>query len=158
MRIVSWNVNGLRAAHRKEELAKFIKKQDADILLLQETKGKAKQFEKISEEFPQYDTYYQEAEKAGYSGVATWVKKDLGKHVVAVGMDGWNDVEGRVLRLDMNGYTIFNIYFPNGGKSPEAWEEKLVFYEHVLKRINTLRKQGRNIIFAGRCELCASRN
>lgn len=149
MKIVGWNVNGIRAVHRKEELAPFIEKHDPDIVCMQETKARGEQLGKINEAFPDYIKYYHAAEKAGYSGVAIWVHERIGEHEVSTGMPDYDDNEGRVIRLDFKHYTVFNVYFPNGGKSQEAWEDKLVFYDRFLKYINELRKIGRDVLFTG---------
>ena len=64
-------------------------------------------------------------------------------------MQGWNDHEGRVMQFDHGNLCFLGVYFPNGGKSDEAWQEKLQFYDHFLIHINRLRGQGKNIIFCG---------
>ncbi len=68
-------------------------------------------------------------------------------------MPNFADTEGRISQLDFSQhnteYSILNIYFPNGGKSPDAWEGKLVFYEKFLNYTNQLRKEGKEVIWAG---------
>lgn len=150
MKIISWNVNGIRALERKENLDEFLTKHNPDVFLIQETKSKEEQITKIIEKYSNYDQFYQSAQKPGYSGVAIWVRKKLDHaHVVQGAIDNRDDEEGRVIRVDVNGYTIFSIYFPNGGKSEEAWEDKLIFYEHFLKTVDKLREEGRKVIWAG---------
>jgi exodeoxyribonuclease-3 len=149
MKMISWNVNGIRAVERKEELARFIDKHAPDVFFIQETKSQPDQVTKIIEAYPQYAQYYHSAEKKGYASVAAWVHTDLGEHTIHVGMPGWEDTEGRVIRVDIGDWSLFGVYFPNGGKSPEAWEEKLEFYEHFLGHVEDLRKKGRKVLWSG---------
>jgi exodeoxyribonuclease III len=150
MRIVSWNVNGIRAVERKENLGSFLEKYHPDIFCIQETKAQEEQLDEIDKKYDTYQKYYQSAEKRGYSGTSIWVKNTYSVLQTSVGMPGWNDSEGRVLRVDLENCIILTIYFPNGGKSPEAWEEKLRFYDHFLEYVEKLRaEQNKNIIFCG---------
>ena len=146
MIISSWNVNGLRAAARKGALSEWIAKQNADILCMQETKANADQLAALDDTFPEYDKEYHAGEKAGYSGVATWTKNldTTTKRGLEAG-----DPEGRIIRTDFDDWSLLNIYFPNGGKSSEAWAYKLVFYEQILAYMNALRNQGRKVIMCG---------
>lgn len=151
MNIYSWNVNGIRAVERKGALQEFLDAETPEILFLQETKAHRDQLSEFLTEHPQYYQYYHSAEKKGYSGVSVWLKKEVvpSDHVIFRGMEGWNDHEGRVIRADIQDYSFLGVYFPNGGKSPEAWEEKLVFYEHFLSHVNDLREKGRKVIWTG---------
>jgi len=149
MNIISWNVNGLRAVEKKGELESFIKKHSPDVILFQETKLQEDQTEPIKKKYAQYIQYYQCAQKKGYSGVSIWVKQTIPSTLFEKGLDHRDDHEGRIISVDVNGYIIFSCYFPNGGKSEAAWEDKLVFYEDFLKHVNTLRTKGKKVIFAG---------
>ena len=146
MIISSWNVNGLRAVARKGVLGEWIEKQDADVLCMQETKASAEQLAFLEDAFPAYTKEYHIGEKAGYSGVSTWTRgiKTETRRGLASG-----DPEGRVLRSDLGEWTLLNIYFPNGGKSPEAWDYKLAFYDTILATMNELRAEGRKVIMCG---------
>lgn len=148
MIISSWNVNGLRAAARKGELKTWLEKSRADIACIQETKGNAEQFAFLDEEFPDYEKAYRSAQQKGYSGVSIWTR-DIGAHDSIEGLNGDDDPEGRALRLDFGEWTLLNIYFPNGGKSDEAWRYKLEFYETVQRHMNELRKAGRQVLVVG---------
>lgn len=148
MHIFSWNVNGLRAVERKGVLQDFIQTYVPDIILFQETKLQKDQTEPFLKKYPDYDQFYHQAEKKGYSGTSTWVRKGRSPHF-ETGMMDFEDTEGRIIRTDIKDFSIFNIYFPNGGKSPEAWKGKLIFYETFLQHINTLREQNRKVIWAG---------
>ena len=148
MRIYSWNVNGLRAVHKKEALQTFIQKEKPDVLLLQEIKGKEEQFEEIKEAYD-FQYFFNPAEKAGYSGVAIWVKPSLTVSANKKGMPKWKDGEGRVIRVDIDTYSVISVYVPNGGKSEEAYKEKLTFYTLLNNYGKQLQKEGRNVIIGG---------
>ena len=150
MKLISWNVNGIRAVDRKGELDLLIKRENPEILMLQETKAHPDQLSKHLVNHPKYIQFYHSAEKKGYSGTSIWVdRKFEEKCIFSSGMPGFKDIEGRISRLDLEKSTYLNIYFPNGGKSDEAWKGKLVFYEKFLKYVNKLRKSGRTVIWAG---------
>jgi len=151
MKIISWNVNGIRAVERKGELQVLLAQENPDILFLQETKAKPEQLSDLLTQNELYYQYYHSAEKAGYSGVSAWVNKKFTttEPVVITEMPGWTDIEGRLIQVDISQRSFIGVYFPNGGKSPEAWQEKLRFYDHFLNYINTLRKAGRKVIWCG---------
>jgi exodeoxyribonuclease-3 len=150
MKIISWNVNGIRAVERKGALDEFLQTHDPDIFLLQEIKAKDNQLSKELREHPEYHQFYHPAEKPGYAGTGIWIKKNgHGEVVFTTGMPDYDDDEGRVSRVDFQEWSVLGIYFPNGGKSPEAWEGKLVFYDHFLEYVNSLRNEGRKVVWAG---------
>ncbi|MCF7917639.1 exodeoxyribonuclease III [Candidatus Gracilibacteria bacterium] len=159
MKIASWNVNGIRAIERKGELDRFLKAYKPDILLLQETKAKSDQLSAELTEHPEYEQFYHSAEKPGYAGTAIWIKKELlipgSKNSQNPGLDfqtgmpNCNDDEGRISKIDIGAWSVLGIYFPNGGKSPEAWKGKLEFYEQFLSYVNILRSEGKKVIWAG---------
>lgn len=149
-------MNGLRAVHKKGEFSSFMEKNSPDILCLQETKSTADQVSFLEDEFPEYVKYYVSAEKKGYSGVSIWVKNELG--VSPQFFEGMEDfyhcTEGRVARVDLHHLVIFSVYFPNGGKSEEAWKEKLIFYKQFLQYIQHLEERGKTVIFCGDINCC----
>jgi exodeoxyribonuclease-3 len=158
MKIITWNVNGLRAVERKGELDKLLKKKKPDILLLQEIKGKTEQFSKWLTENEEYQQFYHSAEKPGYAGTGIWVEKKFFNSLKDVEFKTTvpkapNMDEGRVshltFKIKRTTYDILSIYFPNGGKSEQAWTEKLVFFDKTLDYMNKLRKQGHNVIVGG---------
>ena len=155
MKIISWNVNGLRAIERKEALQEFIDLHAPDIWCIQETKAKPEQLAHLKTTFTDYTQFYHSAEKAGYSSTGIWVRSchpelDSGSINFIAGMPN-NPVnnEGRVARVDIDKLSILGVYFPNGGKSDQAWEDKLIFYERFLDYVNDLREQGQNVIWGG---------
>ncbi len=158
VRIITWNVNGLRAVERKGELDNLIKKESPDILLLQEIKGKPEQFSRWLTENESYQQFYHSAKKPGYAGTGIWVERKLfndlknAKFKTTV-PKAPNADEGRVAHLSFcyNGkiYDILSIYFPNGGKNEQAWLDKLIFFDKVLDYMNKLRKEGGEVIVGG---------
>ncbi|NCO05310.1 MAG: exodeoxyribonuclease III [Candidatus Magasanikbacteria bacterium] len=151
LKLISWNVNGIRAVERKEELQKFIEKHNPDVLFIQETKSREEQVQTIIEKYSEYDQHYYDAEtKKGYAGTAVWIKKSLGhEYIVSRGMDTTHAKEGRLIQVECDGYALIGVYFPNGGKSPAAWEDKLMYYKDFHTHINILRKQHKKVIWCG---------
>lgn len=151
MRIYSWNVNGIRAVHNKRALSQFIKKENPDVILLQETKAKEEQLPDELQDSA-YTCFYNSAEKAGYSGVAIWMhtrNKKILKDFSA-GMPKWNDTEGRVAQCEFtNKKIVITVYVPNGGKSEEAYKEKLEFLNTLAAYAKKLQKDGYQVIIGG---------
>src|SRR5215208_3214851 len=154
MKIITWNVNGLRAALGKDAL-KWVWEQQPDVLCLQEIKVRPDQLRDEQRSFPGYDVIWNPAEKAGYSGVATFLRSpSLG---LRLGMDApLFDIEGRIIstlhpgfRLSTGLLRLFNVYFPSGQRGRERVEYKLNFYAHLLSLCNQSLKSGENIIITG---------
>lgn len=146
-KILSWNVNGIRAVHRKNFMDWFLKEQP-DILCIQETKA---QDEQIPEEIATtagYEIYVSSAERKGYSGVAILTNKKVKHSNKGFGIEKF-DNEGRILELEFGDVTLFNIYFPNGRLSGERLQYKMDFYDAFLKHADGLRKQGKKLIICG---------
>ncbi len=148
--LVSWNVNGIRAAEKKGFLP-WLKASNYDIVSVQETK--VSQEVKLNPELvtpPGYNSYWDYAEKKGYSGVASYVKSDfLPKKIITDFNDQTLAKEGRLLELDYGDFSLFNIYFPNGKRDGERLKYKLDFYQHFLAYIAKLKKAGKGVIFCG---------
>lgn len=154
MRIISWNVNGIRAVEKKWELSNIISMYNPDILFLQEIKWTPDKFSSSINNPLWYEAFYNPAEKAWYAGTGVWIKNDLKKYVhsIQTGFE-WDPTanEWRVVHLILEKwdttYDIFGIYFPNGGKSEEAWQWKLVFYREFSKRMDELRALGHIVLW-----------
>ncbi|MCC7004517.1 exodeoxyribonuclease III [Candidatus Nomurabacteria bacterium] len=148
MKIISWNVNGIRAWQKKGYFDWFLK-ESPDILCLQETKAHPEQ---LSQEMlnPQgYFVYFDHSKaKKGYSGVAVYTKVKPESVEYGVGKEKY-DQEGRLLLLKFKKFTLLNVYFPNGGGGPERLKYKMEFYDEFLKLIEKLTKNGEKIIFCG---------
>lgn len=158
MKVITWNVNGIRAVERKKEIQKLVSEQAPDVLMLQETKGNPEQFSNFLVAHPDYQQFYASAEKAGYAGTSIWVQSEaadsLGQLTFNTEMPGNpNANEGRIAHLSFSNkgepWDILSIYFPNGGKSEQAWQEKLVFYDRTHDYMNALRKQGHVVLVGG---------
>ena len=108
LRLISWNVNGLRAVVAKD-FAETFKRLDADFFCLQETKMQAGQ---LDLEFDGYRSYWNYAEKKGYSGTAIFTRKEPLNVTLGIGIDE-HDHEGRVITLEMENFYLVNVYVPN---------------------------------------------
>ncbi len=130
MRIVSWNVNGIRAAYRKG-FAQWFGAEDADIVCLQETKAQEDQLDEAVLHAEGYRSYWSAAEKKGYSGVGVYTRQE--PLTVDTSFHKRFDAEGRVLRLQYPGFVLYNIYFPNGKRSADRLKYKMAFYRAIFK-------------------------
>lgn len=147
IKILSWNVNGYRAALTKG-FHKFLETSGADIVGLQEIKARPEQLEPEDMAFAGYKSGWCPAERKGYSGVAAFYKTPPLSVSCGMGIAKY-DVEGRVIALEYPTFHLLNVYFPNGGQGPERLAYKLNFYEAFLEYIEALRKTGKAIIFCG---------
>lgn len=142
MRIVSWNVNGLRAVARKELLYPLFVELKPDILLLQETKAEPQQLPDTVRNVPSFTSYFNAAQtRPGYSGTGIYSKSKPHTVTYGIGKEHY-DQEGRVITAFYENLTVCNIYFPNGGQGPERLAYKFDFYEAFLEYIERLREQG----------------
>ncbi len=148
LKIISWNVNGLRAVIKKD-FTKIVHDLDPDILLLQETKLQEDQRTDEMIDLHSYKSFWSYSTiKKGYSGVAAYSKPEP-ERVVTSFLRPEFDNEGRVIQLDYKDFILFNIYFPNGQMSDERLRYKLDFYDWFLTYANKLRDQGKNLIITG---------
>lgn len=145
--LLSWNVNGIRAVHKKGFL-EWLEQEAPDVLCLQETKAAPDQLPKSLVRLPGYRTFWSAAQRKGYSGVAVYTKLQPEAVSTSLGIDRF-DMEGRLIRLDFEDFTLFNVYFPNGKKDQERLEYKLAFYDAFLDTIEGLRKTNDRLIFCG---------
>ncbi len=128
MKLISWNVNGIRACLTKG-FADFFKQEDADIFCLQETKC---QPEQIELEFEGYKSYWNSAEKKGYSGTAIFTKKEPINVTYGIGKEE-HDKEGRVITLEYKDFYIVTIYTPNSKKELERLEYRMTWEDEIRK-------------------------
>lgn len=147
LKLLSWNVNGYRAALKKG-FGDFLLGSGADILGLQEVKACPEQLGEGDADFKGYGSAWNCAERKGYSGVAAFFKKQPLEITKGFGEPRF-DSEGRVLTLAYEEFYLLNVYFPNGGQGPERLKYKLDFYEAFLDHIEALRKTGKAVIFCG---------
>jgi exodeoxyribonuclease-3 len=130
IRLVSWNVNGVRAALNKGALTSLAMLKP-DILCLQELKAKPEQIPAELMEWPGYTPYVFSAERPGYSGVAVFSRHPALAARYGLGIERY-DREGRSILLDFPEFKLFNCYFPNGGQGPERLRFKMDFYDDML--------------------------
>jgi exodeoxyribonuclease-3 len=147
MKLVSWNVNGIRAAWRKG-FPEFVAAQDPDVLCIQETKIQEEQLTAELRDLAGYRSYWSMAERKGYSGVATYTKPAPLRVGVTFGSPAL-DTEGRVLHTEYEDFHLFNGYFPNSGMGPERLAHKMKFYDEFLSLTERLRKDGKGVIVCG---------
>lgn len=147
MKIISYNVNGVRAATKKG-LLEWIGTNDFDIVCLQETKAMKEQAPLALIEEMGYKHYWHSAEKKGYSGVATFCKKEPTQVIAGCGIEKY-DREGRILRTDFGDWTLLNIYFPSGSSGEERHAFKLEFLNDIYDWVNELRKERPKMIVLG---------
>ena len=143
-KFISWNVNGIRAIEKKGFLDWFQKTQP-EILALQETKAHKEQLSKKLLNVAGYISYWNSAEKKGYSGVAVFVKQKPLNVFYGFGEKA-KDKEGRTLVLEYEDFYFINIYFPNGGMGPERLKFKLNFYKEFLEYSKKLIQTGKMVI------------
>jgi exodeoxyribonuclease III len=146
-KLLCWNVNGVRAIKTKGFFDWF-HKESPDILCLQETKVQPDQLEADLKEPNGYHTYWAYPERKGYSGVAVFTKEkpldiryDFGDTTI--------DIEGRVIIAKYPGFTLFNVYFPNGKQGPERLNYKMTFYDIFLKYADSLKAKGDKLVICG---------
>jgi len=148
MRLVSWNVNGLRSLAKDGYWESFLKGVKPDIFGLQETKASPDQ---LSEEFLSpagYSAFFSSSEvRKGYSGVALYSKIEPLKVIYGMGIKEF-DQEGRLVGAEYEDFWLLNVYFPNAGRGPERLDYKLRFYDAFLSFAEKLREQ-KPVIFCG---------
>jgi exodeoxyribonuclease-3 len=148
MKILSWNVNGLRAVLSKAALAD-VKNLLPDILCLQEIKARQDQLtDEQAKEFSDFQGYWNPAERPGYSGVASFCKETPDLLDFSLGEERF-DVEGRSIRMDYGNLVLFNLYVPNGQRDQDRLNYKLDFYARLLEICDDLHSEGKQIIIFG---------
>ena len=133
MRLISWNVNGIRACVNKG-FEEFFKQIDADIFCIQETKCQPGQ---IALEFEGYISYWNSAEKKGYSGTAIFTKQKTIKVQYGIGIEE-HDKEGRVITLEYENFYMVNIYTPNSKRELERLDYRQIWEDEIRKYILNL--------------------
>lgn len=146
-RLISWNVNGIRAAQKKGFLS-WLQSETADVVCVQETKAKTDQLDEALRTPEGWHAHWFSAERKGYSGVATFSRQAPISVRTGFGEPRF-DCEGRVLETEFPEYTLFNVYFPNGGQGPHRVKYKLEFYDALLRHCSGLMAQGTKVIICG---------
>lgn len=141
MKIITWNVNGLRAVIRKDSFLPMVHALSPDILLLQETKATEEQIPDEARNIAGYTSLFNASRtRAGYSGTGIYTKLKPIEVAYTIGKPEY-DQEGRIITAFYDKFTVSNVYFPNGGQGPERLAYKLEFYEYFLTYMQKLRKK-----------------
>ncbi len=147
IKMLSWNVNGIRAAYKKGFLDWF-NQAKPDILCLQETKAHKEQLPDELINIEGYNSYFCSGERKGYSGTAIYTREKPVEIKTGFGIERF-DSEGRILIARYPDFVLFNIYFPNGKASPERLKYKMDFYDAFLNYANKLKDGGKKIVICG---------
>jgi exodeoxyribonuclease-3 len=147
MKILSWNVNGLRAVG-KNGFFEWLEKESPDVLCLQETKCNPDQLEDSYLAPLGYQTHWHSAKKPGYSGVAIYCKDSPKKVREGIGISAIDD-EGRVLVAEFPDVTVISAYFPNSQREHARLGYKLEFCDAIFKFVEKLRKAGHSVVLCG---------
>jgi len=145
--LYSWNVNGLRAVHKKGFL-EWMQKAQPDIVCLQEIKSHREQLPESLQEIKGYSSHFCSAQRKGYSGVAIYSKEQPFSLQCGFGIERF-DEEGRVLIAEYEKFVVYNVYVPNGGRDFGRLQYKYDFYAAFLKQLKNDRKKGKRIIVCG---------
>ncbi len=147
MKLISWNVNGLRAAVNKG-FDDFFKKENADIFCIQETKMQEDQLdENIKGIFKEYNSYWNSAEKKGYSGTAIFTKKKPMDVTYGIGIEE-HDKEGRVITLEFENFFMVNCYTPNAKRELERLDYRMVWEDEFRKYLLKL-NESKPVVMCG---------
>jgi exodeoxyribonuclease-3 len=148
MKIVSWNVNGLRAVAKNNYFEPFLKAAKPDIFCLQETKASPEQLPESVLSPAGYSAFFSSSQlKKGYSGVALYSKIEPLSVIYGMGIPEF-DLEGRIVGGEYEDFWLLNVYFPNGGQGPHRLEYKMRFYDSFLSFAEKLREK-KPVIFCG---------
>ncbi len=152
MRIISINVNGIRAAQRKG-FFEWLALQDADVVCLQEIKAQEVQLEDPVFYPDGYHCYYYDAVKKGYSGTALYCKQKPNK--VTKGL-GWEpcDSQARYIQADFDGISVVSMYVPSGSSNEEALARKLSFHDQIMPHFESLRRKRREYVICADWNTC----
>ncbi len=147
VKIISYNVNGIRAAINKG-FNEWVDSTEADIICLQEVKAEQEQVDLTEMTAMGYDVYWHTAQKKGYSGVAVFTRIKPDNVVIGCGIEKY-DNEGRIIRLDFGDVSLLNCYFPSGSSGEERQAFKMVFLDDFYAWIQILKKERPNLIIVG---------
>ncbi len=152
MKIITYNVNGIRAALGKGFM-EWIKSVNPDIICLQETKAQPEQLPLSDFNDAGYLNYWYSAQKKGYSGVAVLTKTKPDNISYGMGIEKY-DNEGRFLRVDYGDISVVSVYHPSGSSGDERQAFKMIWLEDFLNYINKLKKTRPNLILCGDYNIC----
>jgi exodeoxyribonuclease-3 len=146
-RVITANLNGIRAAARKG-FFRWMLAQDPDVVCLQETKAQEHQLPPEALDLPQFTTAFVDAEKKGYSGVAIYAKRPPDRIVRGLGIEEY-DIEGRFVRMEFGELTIASLYVPSGTSGPARQIVKEAFLDRFIAVLAKLKHAGGRVIVCG---------
>ena len=152
MKIITYNVNGIRAALNKG-FDQWLKASNPDIICLQEVKAEISQFDKSIFEDLGYDIYWMPAIKKGYSGVALLTKSKPLHVSFGCGIQKYDD-EGRVLRADFEKFSVMSVYMPSGSSGDLRQAFKMEWLNDFYDYIQDLKKEFPNLLISGDYNIC----
>jgi exodeoxyribonuclease-3 len=152
MKILTYNLNGIRSAIKKDWL-NWLGANQADIVCIQELKAQTDQIPQAELEKMGYHCYWMPAQKKGYSGVAILTKTKPNHVEYGCGIEKY-DFEGRVIRADFDSFSIISVYFPSGSSGDERQSVKMDFLNDMYIFLNKLRKDFPNLIVSGDFNIC----
>ncbi len=149
MRIITVNVNGIRSAARKG-FFDWLETQQADVVCLQETKAQEHQLDKELHFPAGYHSYFFDAQKKGYSGVAIFSRHKPDRVIRGLG-EGFEDMdaEGRAIQADFGKLSVVSLYLPSGSSSEQRQQVKFSFMARYTERLKAMRRQRREYIICG---------
>jgi exodeoxyribonuclease-3 len=152
MKIISYNINGLRAGISKD-LTSWLVEENPDIVCFQEIKSTSDQVDSSIFEKLGYEIYWNPAQKKGYSGVATFTKIKP-KHIeIGLGLEKY-DIEGRALRLDFETFSVLNVYMPSGSSGEHRQRFKYEWLDDFYVYTESLLKTHNELIICGDYNIC----
>lgn len=152
MKIISYNLNGIRAAIGKG-LLEWLADEKPDIFCIQESKAQPEQVDEAAFSALGYHSYLHSAQKKGYSGVGIFSKQVPDKTIAGIGIEKY-DAEGRVIRADFGDITVVCVYIPSGTTGDMRQAFKMEFLEDFLAYLNRLREERPNIVVCGDYNIC----
>jgi len=147
MKLISWNINGIRAGERKG-IFDWVLDYSPEIICFQETKAQTNQLSNKILNLKGYHSYWHSAKRKGYSGVATYTKEEPLNVITKLDIPEF-DKEGRIIITEFQKFILCNVYFPNGKKDKIRLKYKMDFYDMFLNFIDNLREKGKKVIFCG---------
>ena len=152
MNIISYNVNGIRAAAKKGFI-EWLVESGADVVCIQETKAQADQIPVLELKYAGYDYYGLSAQKKGYSGVAILSKTKPDNVVYGMGIEKY-DNEGRFIRADYGDLSIVSVYHPSGTSGEERQAFKMRWLDDFQEYVHRLQKERPNLVLCGDYNIC----
>jgi exodeoxyribonuclease-3 len=147
LRIITCNVNGIRAAARKG-FFHWMAAQQADIIALQETKAQEHQLPPEALDLPEFNTAFVDAQRKGYSGVALYARRRPDRIVRGLGIEEY-DAEGRFVRMDFGNLSVASLYVPSGTSGPARQAVKEAFLDRFIAHLAQMKNEGRSFIICG---------